>query len=169
MLFRNFFNIFDSKLWFSDDDIFDSSFIKKEDIKISLYLSEIEQEEILKELKSELQTFKSLGYRFQTFQELEKIEYHSYQIGILLQALVLNFDLKIVDETEYFPDFIYKLKYNHIQKQVMHIIEKYNKQVSKVYTKDDLRKQIIWTPMEAGYLLYYLSFYNNFNEHTQEK
>jgi hypothetical protein len=169
MLFRNFFNVLENKLWFSNDEIFDPSCIKNEEIKISLYLSEIEDEEILKELKSELQIFKSLGYRFQSFQELEKIEYHSYQIGILLQSLVLNFDLKIVDKTEYFPDFIYKLKYTHIQKQVMHIVEKYNKQVSKIYTKEDLRKHIIWTPMEAGYLLYYFSFYNNCSEQAQEK
>ena len=160
MIFQIFFDMFKNNLWVRDDDIFDSSLINVDDIKISLYLSEIESEEILKELKSELQTFQSLGYRFKSFQELEKIEYHSYQIGILLQALVLNFDLKIVDETEYFPDFIYKLKYSHIQKQVMRMIEKYNNQVSRIYTNQDLKKHIIWTPLEAGYLLYYLSFYN---------
>jgi len=111
------------------------------------------------ETKSELQTYKSLGYRFKKDEDLEVLEYHSYQIGIILNAFRLDIDLKISKPISYFHKNILSLDKKTIQGKVSDIIKKYDKIVNKTSSANLLKKDLVFTPLEASYLLYYLSFY----------
>jgi len=111
------------------------------------------------EIKTELQTYKSLGYRFKKEKELEILEYHSYQIGIMLNALRLDIDLKIPKIQNYFHKNILSLEKRTIHSKVSDIIKKYNNIVNKISSANMLKKDLVFTPLEASYLLYYLSFY----------
>ncbi len=138
---------------------FDPEMLDINDIKLPTYFSDFDNSRIIRDIKSELQTFKSLGYRFRKINELDKQEYHSLQIGTLLKALNSNIDLKVQKNQDYFPDFIYDFGYTTVQSKVSDIIKKYDSEVSKISTELQLRNQLIWTPLEAGYILFYLSFY----------
>ena len=140
---------------------FDPELLDVNDIILPIYYKDIDMTRILRDIKSELHTFKSLGYRFRKLNELEKNEYHSMQIGILLKALHLGADLKVLRVEDYFPEFIYSMNYTLVQGKISDIIKKYDISVSKVSTEINLNNDYIWNPLEAGYLLFYLSFYKN--------
>jgi|GEM_PF-3342146 hypothetical protein len=140
---------------------FDPEILDINDIKLPVYFNDFDNNRTIRDIKSELQTFKSLGYRFRKIIELDKREYHSLQIGTLLKALSLNIDLKVVVNQDYFPDYIYDIGYTTVQSKVSEIIKKYDTEVSKMSTELQLKNQLIWTPLEAGYILFYLSFYQN--------
>jgi hypothetical protein len=122
----------------------------------------LDEARVLRDLRSELETFKSLGYRFKNPMELRVLEYHSFQIGVLLKALKFGFDLKVKGNSNYFPETIYKLSHHTIQGKVFDIIKKYDTAVNKMSSEIILRDEMIWTPEEACYLFLYLSFYHQY-------
>ncbi|MDD2698102.1 MAG: hypothetical protein PHF17_04780 [Arcobacteraceae bacterium] len=138
---------------------FDPELLDINDIKLPLYFKNIDSPHVMSEIKVELKTYKSLGYRFRKINELETKEYHSLQMGILLKALSLNIDLKVSANQDYFPDFIYDIGYTTVQSRVSEVIKRYDNEVSKISTEEELKSNLMWTPLEIGYLLFYLSFY----------
>lgn len=150
-------------LWLEKRE-FDPELVSIEDIELPIIFKDMDESRILRDLKSELETFKSLGYRFRKSDELEVLEYHSFQIGLILKAMKFGFDLKVKGNSNYFPKFIYTLSDNTVQGKVFDIIKKYDKEVKKMSSEIILRDEMIWTPLDAGYLLYYMSFYKEFEK-----
>jgi len=140
---------------------FDPEMLDINDIKLPVYFSDLDVNRVMRDMKSELQTFKSLGYRFRKLNELEKQEYHSMQIGTLLKGLHLGLDLKVIDNESFFPEYIFTMNHTMVQSKISDIIKKYDSVVSKTSSDAVLRDELIWTPLDACYLLFYLSFYKN--------
>jgi hypothetical protein len=138
---------------------YDPELIDIEDISMPIVFKSLDMTITNFEAKSELKSYKSLCYRFRTLSELEVNEYHAYQIGILLNAIKLEIDLKIDKPNDYFSPDILKLSTHTIQGKVFNLIKKYDKQVKKTLSENMLKKELLFTPIEASYLLYYLSFY----------
>ncbi len=138
---------------------FDPEMLDVNDIKLPIYFKNIDSPRVMNEIKIELKTYKSLGYRFRKLNELDKAEYNSLQIGILLKALSLKIDLKVVANQDFFPEYIYNIGYTTVQSKVSDVIKKFDNEVSKISTELELQGQLIWTPLESGYILFYLSFY----------
>lgn len=141
--------------------VYDPELISIKDIELPLIFKSFDESRVQRDIKSELQTFKSLGYRFKDRNKLEDKEYYSLQIGIMLNALNHDIDLKIKNNKDYIPEFIYQSSNDTIIKQVSDIIKKFDKEVSKSISEIISKDEFIWTPIEAGYLLYYLSFYKD--------
>jgi hypothetical protein len=140
---------------------FDPEKMSIEDISLPYILQDIDKSIAKATIKEELKTFKSLGYKNQSADELEnKLEYHSYQIGLILRCLkdeVLQLNSTIKD--------ILPKKATYITKQQLHIkvfniVYKYDNLINKKSTKQELEENIAWTPLEMAYLLYYLSLEN---------
>lgn len=140
---------------------FDPEMLDINDIKLPFYFTDLDINRVMRDLKSELQTFKSLGYRFRKIYELEKQEYHSMQIGILLKGLQLGLDLKVTNNESFFPDYVHTMNYTMVQSKISDIIKKYDTTVPKISSDAVLLNELIWTPLDACYLLFYLSFYKN--------
>jgi hypothetical protein len=143
---------------------YDPELISIDDIELPIVYKSLDEHRVMRDMKSELETFKSLGYRFKKSNELTVLEYHSFQIGILLQAMKFGFDLKVKGNANYFPESIYKLDHHTIQAKVFDIIKKYDREVDKMASEMILRDDMLWTPIEASYLLLYLSFYQEYEE-----
>lgn len=140
---------------------YDPEIVSINDIKLPIIYSTMDEDRVHRDIKSELQTYKSLGYRFKDRDKLEDKEYYSYQIGILLNALNNEADLKIRRPSEYIPEFIYKASNDTLAKQMSDIVKKFDAEVPKNISDIVARDQFIWTPIEAGYILYYLSIYKD--------
>ena len=138
---------------------YDPEMIAADDIVLPLVFKDMEQTIINPGIKTELHTYKSLGYRFKDMAELNVLEYNAYQIGILIQAIKIGVDIKINKPSSYFPKEIYKHENRTITAFVIDIIKKYEKDISIVLSETILKKDNLFTPLEAGYLLYYISFY----------
>jgi hypothetical protein len=112
------------------------------------------------EAKSELKSYKSLCYRFRTIQELTELkEYHAFQIGILLNAIKLKVEFKIDKPQDYIHKDIVNLDKRTINGKVSDLIKRFDKEIKKTSSENMLKKELLFTPIDASYLLYYLSFY----------
>ena len=140
---------------------YDPEIVLAQDIEMPIIYKDMDQERISRDLRSELNTYKSLGYRFKEKNKLNEKEYHSYQIGILINALNKEIDLKIKKNSEFLPKFIYQTPNKNLTIQISDIIKKFDKEVPKNLSDIVSRDQFIWTPIEAGYLLYYLSIFKD--------
>ncbi len=144
---------------------YDPEMIASEDIHLPLVYKGMQLSIVNPVIKTELQTYKSLGYRFKNILELNIPEYNAYQIGFLIQAIKLEIDLKVDKPTNYFHKEILKHNHRTITTFVIDIIKKYEKEVSITLSEILLKKENLFSPLEAGYLLYYLSFYIEEKKH----
>ena len=138
---------------------YDPEMIAAEDIELPLIYKGMTKGIVNPSIKSELQTHKSLGYRFKKDFELSVQEYNAFQIGMLINAIKLKLDLKIDNPNKIFHKNISKIEKRTLTSYVIELIKKYQKDVSLSSSTTALKKENIFTPLEAGYLLYYLSFY----------
>ena len=140
---------------------YDPEMITSDDINLPLIYKGMETTVVNPMIKTELQTYKSLGYRFKNPLELNILEYNNYQIGIMIQAIKLGIDLKVEKASSYFHKDIFLHENRTITAFVIDLIKKYEKDVSITSSEIILKKENLFSPLEAGYLLYYLSFYIN--------
>ena len=140
---------------------YDPEMIAADDINLPLVYKDMETAVVTPMIKTELQTYKSLGYRFKNPIELNVLEYNTYQIGIMIQAIKIGIDLKVEKPNSYFHKDIYLHENRTITAFVIDLIKKYEKDVSTTASEIILKKENLFSPLEAGYLLYYLSFYIN--------
>jgi len=138
---------------------YDPEIITVSDIELPIIYKDMDMDRIIRDVKSEFQTYKSLGYRFKENKELQDKEYYSFQIGILLNGLKHDIDIKIRNIKEYIPSFIINSTKENLQYQVSEIVKKFDKEVPKNIGDIIARDDFIWTPIEAGYLLYYIAKY----------
>jgi hypothetical protein len=139
---------------------FNPDLLDIDDLHLPIEIKEMENDRILRDLKSNLKNYKLLGYRFKNESELhDLIEYNSLEIGILLRAIKDNIDLKVEKPKDHFGDGILNHHYGTVQSLVQDIIKKYERNVTKTLSERQLKNELLWTPVEAGQLLYYLSFY----------
>jgi hypothetical protein len=138
---------------------YDPEMIAADDIKLPLVFNGMEKGIINPSIKTELQTYKLLGYRFKKDFELNVLEYNAYQIGLLIRAIKIGADLKVNKPKNYFHKNIFEHENRTITAFVIDIIKKYEKIIKITLSVTSLKKENIFTPLEAGYLLYYLSFY----------
>ncbi|MCK5295172.1 MAG: hypothetical protein KAJ49_10995 [Arcobacteraceae bacterium] len=140
---------------------YDPEIVTIRDIDMPMIYKSMDQDRIIRDIKSELQTYKSLGYRFKDKKQLEEKEYYTFQIGILLNALSNDIDLNIIKVEKYIPEFIYNSTSETIIYQISEIIKRFDIQVSKSISDIVARDEFNWTPIDAGYIFYYLSFYKD--------
>ena len=138
---------------------YDPEIITIEDIELPIIYKDMNMDRIIRDVKSEFQTYKSLGYRFKQNSELQEKEYYSFQIGILLNAMKHNIEINIRNIKEYLPTFILNSTKDNLQYQTSEIIKRFDKEVSKDISEIIARDDFIWTPIDTGYLLYYIAKY----------
>ncbi|HIP13577.1 MAG TPA: hypothetical protein EYG97_02710 [Arcobacter sp.] len=140
---------------------YDPELVTIDDIELPIIYNSMDDDRVIRDIKTELKTFTSVGYRLSGNNNIEEKEYTIYQIGILLNALKKNIDLKIVVPKKYLPTFIYSSTNETMKKQMSDIIKRFDKGVKKDISEANAREEYSWMPKDAGYILYYLSIYKD--------
>ena len=140
---------------------FDPEKVSIEDIHLPIIINSFEDIITTNMVKDEYSTYKSLGYKNKTMETLNTHAYHSFQIGLMLKHIKIDKDIFIPNLENFFPKIILNTPEKIIESKVFDIIKQYDKQVSKDLTSLQLTNDIEWTPLEAGYLLYYIATYKN--------
>lgn len=140
---------------------FDPEKVSIEDIKLPTVIEDFEPIITTSMVKEEVSTYRSLEYRKKSMETLRCNDYHSLQIGAILKYIKLDMYLSIPKPAEVFPKQVLLVTKETLQSRVFDIFKKYDKTVKKNLTQTQLFHDIEWTPLDAGYLLYYLSVYKN--------
>ena len=136
---------------------FDPEAMSIEDISLPKALMNLDIEDIKNMIEKEVATFKSLDYKNKTLDQLKVSEYHSYQIGIMLRYIKEERVFLIPKIDELIPSFIMGATRQQLHIKVFDIVYRYDLGVNKEQSLEELKKEIKWTPREAGYLFRYLN------------
>lgn len=135
---------------------FDPESMSIEDILLPNVLMNLDIEQVKNMIDTEVATYKSLGYKNKTLEQLKVSEYHSFQIGIMLRFIKEERVFLIAELENIIPSFIIGATKNQLHKKVFDIVYRYDIGVKKSQSLTDLEEENKWTPQEAGYLLRYL-------------
>lgn len=100
--------------------------------------------------------FKAVDYANRSEHSLNKIEWHAWQVSILLYLLKMDYDLNVEVSKNNFHPFIYKLDKKEFMQKVDEILEKYLYDVDISQTKDELCKDMILSGREISILFFFI-------------
>jgi len=136
---------------------FDPEKMSIEDIELPRRFNVISKDSLRPLIKEEIDTFKALGYKNKPDDQLKHLEYHSWQVGILLKFIKEDM-VYLYDEIDNIlpSKAVYMTKKNlHIK--VFTIVYNYNQSVLEDATKENLEKDIKWSAQDVAYLLRYVT------------
>ena len=123
-------------------------------------ISNSELHEIVKKI---FDTFKYIDYKNMSMNELDKKEWHSWQISIMLLMYKRNQEFFISNQEKYFHLILLNSNENDMKSLMTTIIKKYNNKIEENKSKDELCKDYIWTNREASIIFYFLANYKKYN------
>lgn len=112
---------------------------------------------LVKTCMSIFDSFKALNYKNSDEKVLAQIEWHSWQISLLLSLLQQNGKLFLVELKEYTPSTILEMPKENIESEINRIQKKYYENVNINRSRDQLSKDIIWSVREVSLIFYYLT------------
>lgn len=125
-------------------------------IKLPVAIDKLTEVELKRLLANELKTFKLLDYSKYTPPKLEERTYQSYQIGVLIKCIkegVFN----TIDGIELtFPSIVSKMPPAMIKKRIYQFAVSYTSNVNHGASDKQLYSQLVWKPIQASFLLYYI-------------
>lgn len=108
--------------------------------------------------------FKYIDYKNMSLIELDKKEWHSWQISILLLIYKRGEEFFIANQEEQFHSLLLNSSENDMKSLMTMIIKKYNNYIDLNKSKDELCKDYIWSNKDASIIFYFLANYKNYNK-----
>ena len=100
-----------------------------------------------------LDSYKALNYVNKLPSSLDKIEWHTWQVSIILRYLKSKNKI-FISSDNLFHKVIEDLSESQIQQELEKICRKYFNNVNIYRSRDDLSKDVIWTAREVSIILY---------------
>ena len=140
--------------------VFDPEKLSIEDISLPTTFRSINTDKLKEVVQEELTTYKSMNYRNQPLEQLKDPEYHSYQIGLLLCYIKKDLVYFIPEPKDILPSDVLYITKKQLHIKVFNIVHKYDNEIEKDVLKEEMSNQYNWSPIDAAYLLRYLSLEN---------
>lgn len=129
--------------------------VEIENIRFPRNIEKMNSNSLLKACKVIFDSFKALNYLEKSPNALDKIEWHSWQVSILMSFLKQKNILHISQQNnELFHLNIMKLDEKQINQEMQRIYKKYLENVNIDKNRDELSKDIVWTARDVSILLY---------------
>ena len=130
-------------------------------IQLPRNIEQMDADSLLKATRVIFDSFKSLDYASKAPNVLDKIEWHTWQVSILLSFLKEKNRLIGVNSNEkLFHENILDLNYSQIDQEIQRVIKKYSENVNIQKDRDSLSKDVIWSVRDVSIILYEI-MYNN--------
>lgn len=101
-----------------------------------------------------IDSYRALNYSNKLPSAMDKIEWHTWQISILLFFLKSKYVLNISNSNQLFHETILNLSKNHINQDMQKILKKYLDNANVDKDRDTLSKDVIWTAREVSIILH---------------
>ncbi len=133
-----------------------------EQMKLPRNIEQMNPDSLLKATRVIFDSYKSLDYASKAPNVLDKIEWHTWQVSILLSFLKGNNRLIGVNTNEkIFHENILDLNYSQIDQEIKRVIKKYSQNVNIQQDRDSLSKDVIWSVRDVSIILYEIMYNNN--------
>ncbi|CAM3543775.1 hypothetical protein [Arcobacter aquimarinus] len=101
-----------------------------------------------------IDSYRALNYANKLPSAMDKIEWHTWQVSILLFFLKSKYVLNISNSNQLFHETILNLSKNHINQDMQKILKKYLDNANVDKDRDTLSKDVIWTAREVSIILH---------------
>ena len=122
-------------------------------------ISQMDHFSLSKASKQVFESFKALDYANNPPSKLDKIEWHTWQVSLLIALLKENKGFFVPNNDSLFHKVILSTNKNSIVQSTQKIVNKYNNNINVNKSRDELSRDIIWTSKEVSILFYYMSKY----------
>lgn len=112
--------------------------------------------------KNMFDTYNALGYCNKSGNALEKLEWHSWQVSMILVFLKNCQEFLIPYEKNIFHSSILDLSEEVMQNEMQKIFRKYTNNVNVKKSRDSLSGEVIWSAREVSIILYAIMFKKKF-------
>lgn len=128
------------------------------------HIEKIGRSEIDGILKNIFSSYKYFDYKSMGTSELEKKEWHSWQVSLLLLSFKYGEMFTITNQERYFHPFLLKASENDVKSFMNSILRKYKNYVEINKSKDDLCKDYIWSNKDISIIFYFLANYKTYSK-----
>ena len=128
--------------------------MKMEDLIVPKKIEEMNSYSLYQACKIITESYISLDYVNKPASFLDKIEWHSWQVSILIQFSKVDKDLVPPYDVTLFNKMILGLSKDVVEREMQKIFRKYVNHVNIEKNRDELSKEIIWTAREVSLILY---------------
>lgn len=135
--------------------------IKLSDLKFPSKIEEINSYSLFQASKIIIDSYKAMEYFKKTPNSLDKMEWHTWQLSILLKFLKENKEFILPYDMNIFHSVILNFSKEDIDKELQKIFTRYNNNVDITKNRDHLSKNTIWTGMDVSVILYTILSKNN--------
>ncbi len=133
-------------------------------INLPKQINKINDKEITNIAKKVYDIFLKFSYKDLDLVKLDKKEWHTWQVSILLMMYKHNKDLYIPKPEFIFHKFFINSSDEQIKTMMKSILKKYKMQVNILYSRDILSKEFIWTSRDMSIIFYFLSKYKTYKK-----
>lgn len=98
-------------------------------------------------------SYKALDYANKMPNAMDKIEWHTWQVSILLYALKTNGINLAVDTDRLFHSSILETSEEQKEQDIQRILRKYRDRASIEKSRDELSRDVIWTARDVSIIL----------------
>lgn len=138
-------------------DEFDSSAtIDFKSLKLPIKIERMESHVLFQACYHVFESFKALDYVSKSDHDIDKIEWHSWQVSLLLGLLKKDRNFFIPNHEKLFHKLVIQSNKTQIETQLKRILKKYEQNVATDKTRDELSNDIIWTSLEVSFIFYYM-------------
>lgn len=110
---------------------------------------------LFKAIKVIFDSYKALGYANKSVSSMDKIEWHSWQLSIILNFIKKDNNFFVSDDNyDLFHEVILELDKVQINHELQRIYKKYSENVNIYKNRDELSNDVIWTARDVSILLY---------------
>lgn len=126
-----------------------------DDIQFPKNIENMDLNSLFKASKSIFDSYKALDYLNKSSSAMDKMEWHSWQLSILLYFLKKRNNLFISEKNDkLFHGVILQLNETQINQELQRIYRKYPENVDIYKNRDELSNDVMWTARDVSIILY---------------
>jgi hypothetical protein len=129
-----------------------NSIIKLKDLSFPKNIEQMDRIAVRQASKVIVDSYKALDYANKLSNVLDRMEWHTWQVSILLYFLKTQNGLSVNDNI--FPQTILDLSLNNKEQEIQKIFKKYMENVNIQKDRDTLSNEIIWNAKEVSIILF---------------
>lgn len=128
-----------------------------ETIQIPNKIEQMNHNSLLTASKKVFESFKALDYANKSSSKLDKVEWHTWQVALIMAMIKLDKASFVPDNENLFHQVILSTNNNSLVQSTQRVVDKFNSNIDIHKSRDELSHHIFWSSKEVSILFYYMS------------
>lgn len=123
---------------------------------LPIKIKELNSHTLFQSCVSVYDSFKALDYNKKAERKLDVLEWHNWQVSMLLALMKEHKNIFIPQPNKVFHQMILEMSEEQLESEFKRILIKYENSTDFRKSREDLREQIIWSAREVSIIFYFM-------------